>query len=80
MCEQITIDEIVGKKDKDILTPAVWDCMKTCSNFSAILPDGSIDYFPCTHEKRCVNMDFKSKLVNNYWITHCNNYKRGGNR
>lgn len=76
MCEQISIADIVGKKDKEILTPTVWACLETCANFSAVMPDGSIDYFPSTREKRCVNTDFKSKLVNNAWITRCNNYKR----
>lgn len=77
MSDQMTFYDLADKKDKELLTPQVWSCIKSCSNFSNIKEDGSEDYFPCTRSPRCVNMDFYSKLVNNYWITKCRNYKEG---
>ena len=76
--EQITFFEVVSDKDREKITPEVWSCLRTCANFSNIYPDGSADYFPVTHEPRCVNLNFKSKLVRNYWHTVCKNYKPKG--
>lgn len=74
--DNLSFYDLLEGKDKELFTPTVWSCLKTCKNFSCTLPDGSIDYFPETREKRCVNTDFKCKLVNNYWVTTCKNYKR----
>lgn len=74
--DNISFYDLLKGKDKEVLTPTVWGCLKTCKNFSCILPDGSTDYFPETQEPRCVNTDFTCKLVNNYWITKCRNYKQ----
>jgi hypothetical protein len=76
MSEQLTIIDLASDKDKELLTPQVWSCLRTCKNFSNINPDGSRDFFPCSKEPRCINTDFYSKLVNNYWITKCRNYKQ----
>lgn len=73
--DNVSFTDLLDKKDLDAVTPEVWACVKTCKNYSCINPDGSIDYFPETKEKRCVNLSIRSKLVNNYWQSRCNNYK-----
>lgn len=84
MAEQMTFFDIVVEKDKKKVTPQVWECMKTCANFTNIRPDGSADYFPGTREKRCVTpkltankktSDWQSELINNAWCTYCKCYK-----
>ena len=73
---QVSFYDIVTDKEKESITPEVWNCLDTCANFTNLNPDGSRDFFPETHEPRCTRMDFnKSKLINNVWHTTCKNYK-----
>lgn len=75
---QVTLyDIVVGKKDKESLIPPVWDCVKTCANYTNINPDGTPDYFFQSLKPRCVHMKLKSKLIksNQTWKTICTNYK-----
>lgn len=75
MNENMTILDFIPKQDKEQFIPEVWRCMETCKNCSNRFPDGGRDYFPETHEPRCINAVFKSKLVNNVWVTRCKNYE-----
>ena len=76
--DQVTLFDLVNEKDRENITPGVWDCMDTCANFTNLEADGTRDYFPETREPRCTNMCFKSRLINNYWRTTCKNYKPKG--
>ena len=73
--DNITFADLLDKRDQDPVTPTVWKCVKTCKNYNCTYPDGSIDYFPETRERRCINVDIRSKLVNNFWESRCNNYQ-----
>ena len=72
---QVSFYDIVSDKERESITPEVWDCLKTCVNFTNENPDGTRDYFPESKEPRCTRMCFKSKLIDNYWHTICKNYK-----
>ena len=77
--KQLSFLDIVSHKERDALTPEVWGCTKTCANFTNKYSNGSRDYFPGTHEPRCTRShetgSFKSKLVDNVWITKCKFYE-----
>lgn len=73
--ENITFADLLDPKDLDEVTPTVWGCLKSCKNFNSIKADGSIDYFPNTQVRRCINLSIRSKLVNNYYQSRCNNYQ-----
>lgn len=77
MAEQITIYDILAKKERIKIQPEIWSCVKSCANFTNIRPDGSRDYFPIPGRvPRCVNLDFgESKVIENLWHTWCKNYK-----
>lgn len=72
---QVTFYDIVSDKEREDITPEVWGCIKTCANFTNVESDGSLDFFPGTKEPRCTRTCFKSKLINNFWHTKCQNYK-----
>ena len=77
MNENMTILDFIPKQDKEQFIPELWWCMDTCKNYTDRFPDGSRDYFPGTGEPRCVRAEFKSKLVNNRWISKCKHYEWG---
>ena len=72
---QISFYDLVNDKDRERMTPEVWNCLETCANFTNVEEDGSLDFFPETREPRCTRMCFKSKLIDNVWHTTCKNYK-----
>lgn len=82
MSEQVSLLDIVkSKNDRHTLTPEVWSCIKTCKNFTNVLPQGGRDYFPGTKEPRCTyayhrsfgtsGQEWESKIINNVWHTWC---------
>lgn len=75
MSEQMSILDFMDKKTQRDFIPELWFCMDTCSNYNCKFENGSMDYFPSTHEPRCVNAVIDSKLSNNIWSSKCKNYK-----
>lgn len=76
--KQLEIFDFIKKpKDRLALQPQVWECMKTCGNFTNVRPDGTKDFFPggAPNRPRCVNCIMKSKLIDNVWHCWCPNFK-----
>lgn len=75
--EQISIIDIMTKKERMKVQPEVWKCVRTCANFTNVFPDGSKDYFIGPgREPRCVKLEYwQTKSINNMWHSWCKNYK-----
>ena len=84
MPEQLSLLDIANKEDIDKLTPEMWDCMKSCANFTNKFPGGGRDYFfdgspRCTYAFHCgygtSGKDMRNKVIDNMWHTWCKLYK-----
>lgn len=77
--KQLSFLDIVPPKEREELTPSVWECVDSCANFTNIDKAGGRDYFPGTRTPRCTHCyeenAFKSKVINNVWVTKCRFYE-----
>lgn len=84
MAEQITFLDIVDKTEKEKLTPEIWNCQKTCKNFTNVFPDGDKDFFFDGSPRCCYpeayagfgssGKQWKNKVINNMWHSWCKCY------
>lgn len=74
---QLSIVEIIDKKEQKKLTPEIHKCYKTCANFNCRHPDGTRDHF-FDGSPRCINIwiskNTYSEIVDNMWHNYCRLY------